>query len=434
MEQEAPFSGEENMSKRFILTAGGLLRLLPILVILVVAGCHDFFGQTGKAEDVTQTADADFERGPHRGRLLKEGSFAVEITIFETGVPPQFRVYPYVDGRPVNPAQVDLTIELERLGGTIDRFTFKSASDYLVGDGVVVEPHSFEVSVSATNDGRRYNWSYPSFEGRTTINAQTAREAGIKVEPVGPVEIEETLNVLGRVHLAPGAKATLRARFTGQVIAVNKTVGETVRAGECLLRIESNESLKAYCVVSPIDGVVLERRTNAGDIAGKDALLVVGDLKHLLADFHVFPKDRHRVAPGQVVTITSIDDRLTATTQIETILPTTNQQTQTVVAHVPLPNRDKKWMPGMTVRGKIVVKKQQVPLAVRTEALQRFRDFTVVFARVGETYEVRMLELGRRTPQWTQVLSGIRPGQQYVTRNSFLIKADIEKSGVSHDH
>ena len=72
----------------------------------------------------------------------KKGPLAVEITIFETGVPPQFRVYPYVEGRPVEPSEIDLTIELERLGGIVDRFTFKSGSDYLVGDGVVVEPHS----------------------------------------------------------------------------------------------------------------------------------------------------------------------------------------------------------------------------------------------------------------------------------------------------
>jgi cobalt-zinc-cadmium efflux system membrane fusion protein len=35
---------------------------------------------------------------------------------------------------------------------------------------------------------------------------------------------------------------------------------------------------------------------------------------------------------------------------------------------------------------------------------------------------------------WTEVLGGLEPGERYVTENSFLIKADIEKSGASHDH
>jgi cobalt-zinc-cadmium efflux system membrane fusion protein len=75
-----------------------------------------------------------------------------------------------------------------------------------------------------------------------------------------------------------------------------------------------------------------------------------------------------------------------------------------------------------------------VQLAVRREALQRFRDFDVVFARYGDTYEVRMLELGHGDREFVEVLDGISPGVEYVTANSYLIKADIEKAGASHDH
>jgi membrane fusion protein, heavy metal efflux system len=75
-----------------------------------------------------------------------------------------------------------------------------------------------------------------------------------------------------------------------------------------------------------------------------------------------------------------------------------------------------------------------VPLAVKKAALQPFRDFTVVFEQVGDTYEVRMLELGEEQLEWVEVLGGLKPGARYVSENSYLIKADIEKSGASHDH
>jgi cobalt-zinc-cadmium efflux system membrane fusion protein len=88
----------------------------------------------------------------------------------------------------------------------------------------------------------------------------------------------------------------------------------------------------------------------------------------------------------------------------------------------------------MGVEGAITVSRQAVPLAVRTRALQRFRDFTVVYMKAGETYEVRMLQLGRRTSEWTEVLGGLEPGTEYVTDNAFLIRADVEKSGATHDH
>ena len=119
---------------------------------------------------------------------------------------------------------------------------------------------------------------------------------------------------------------------------------------------------------------------------------------------------------------------------IEAILPTADLLTQTIVAHVDLPNSDQRWRPGQAVEGAAVVATSDASLAVRTRALQRFRDFTVVYARVGETYEVRMLELGRQTPEWTEVLGGLEPGTEYVVENAFLIRADIDKSGASHDH
>ena len=88
----------------------------------------------------------------------------------------------------------------------------------------------------------------------------------------------------------------------------------------------------------------------------------------------------------------------------------------------------------MAVTGRIVVSARDVPLAVKNSSLQAFRDFTVVFAKVRDTYEVRMLELGETDGAYTEVLGGLKPGTLYVSENSFLIKADIEKSGASHDH
>jgi cobalt-zinc-cadmium efflux system membrane fusion protein len=45
-----------------------------------------------------------------------------------------------------------------------------------------------------------------------------------------------------------------------------------------------------------------------------------------------------------------------------------------------------------------------------------------------------MLELGARDGEHVEVLHGIKPGTRYAADQSYLIKADIEKSGASHDH
>ena len=45
-----------------------------------------------------------------------------------------------------------------------------------------------------------------------------------------------------------------------------------------------------------------------------------------------------------------------------------------------------------------------------------------------------MLDLGRVAGDWVEVLGGLNAGTEYVSENSYIIKADIEKSGASHDH
>jgi cobalt-zinc-cadmium efflux system membrane fusion protein len=45
-----------------------------------------------------------------------------------------------------------------------------------------------------------------------------------------------------------------------------------------------------------------------------------------------------------------------------------------------------------------------------------------------------MLELGRSDANRVEVLGGLAPGELYVVSNSYLIKADIEKSGAAHEH
>ena len=379
-------------------------------------------------------AEEDYERGPHNGRMLRDGDFALEITIFETGVPPEFRVYPYRGGTPIEPGDVNLTIELGRLGGRVDRFEFSPQGELLRGDGVVLEPHSFDVTVKAGSRGRNHVWTYESYEGRTQIDARVADAMGVGVSTAGPASIHETIVVQGTIKPDPDAVSEVRGRFSGQVQSLSRSVGDTVRRGDELARIQSNESLQSYTITAPVSGTVIERRASVGSAATDDPIYVIADTTRLIADFQVFSRDLGSVEVGQEVTVTNLDGNMEVETTVDQILPTVDPGSRAATARTLIDNADARWLPGEFVRGVITVAATNVPLAVRESGLQAFRDFTVVYARVGDTYEVRMLDLGRRDGEHVEVLGGLEPGTEYVTDNSYLIKADIEKSGASHDH
>ncbi|WP_309644897.1 efflux RND transporter periplasmic adaptor subunit [Phenylobacterium sp.] len=401
---------------------------------ILLTACGQAAKPQAEGEGHAETA-GDFERGPHRGRMLREGDFAIEVTIFEEGVEPEFHVYAYRKNKPLDPKQVQLAVELRRLGGKTDRFAFAPQQDYLRGAGVVEEPHSFDVKVRAVEGGRTHQWAYASYEGRTAFSAEAARAGGVKTEVAGPVVMAELVDMAGRIEITPEGRGEVRAWYPGRIVAMNAQLGQTVRKGQVLARVESSQSLQTYSIPAPISGVIVQKSANVGDVAYDAAILVIADPTKLHAEFFVYPRDAERVRVGQKVEVRNLagDARLTA--RVEAVLPTADIESQTMMAHVHLPpGAASTFRPGMGVEGAFQVGAQQAPLAVRTMALQRFRDFTVVFARVGNTYEVRMLELGRKTPEWTEVLSGLEPGTEYVTDGAFLIRADIEKSGASHDH
>ena len=171
-----------------------------------------------------------------------------------------------------------------------------------------------------------------------------------------------------------------------------------------------------------------------GEATGEAALFIIVDHSDVWVELDIFLRDLTLIKKGQSVLLETLDGKDQITASIDWVSPLTAHASQSVRARVVVANKEGVLRPGQFIRGHVTIAEHEFALAVRQSAFQRFRDFQVVFAHFGDTYEVRMLELGRSNHEWVEVLSGIDPGTQYVTKNSYLIKADIEKSGASHDH
>lgn len=374
--------------------------------------------------------------GQHGGRLLEQGGYAVELAIAEDGTPPKYQAWLYRDGKPLPATAGTVEVRLKRLGNIAENHLLKPLDDgSLMASSIVGEPHSFDVEVVANLQGKTVRWTYDSYEGRTTIDPKVAQESGIRVAPAGPGVIADEHEVQGLLTPMEGHVAKVAARFPGPVRRLAANAGDRVRAGQVLAVIESNISLTNYNVTSPISGVVLARNAAVGTVASESSpLFEVADLSSLWVDLHVFGSDAQHITAGVPVTVTRLSDGVTAETTLERVLPGTATASQSTVARAAINNSDGLWRPGSAVKARITVEQQQAAMVVPLAALQTFRDWDVVFIRVGDTYEVRPVELGKRDAQRVEVLSGLKGGDQVVIEQSYLVKADIEKSGASHDH
>lgn len=180
-------------------------------------------------------------RGPHGGFLLVKDNFALEITIYERGVPPIFRIYAFEDNRPLPPDTVQLKIRLTRLGGRADTINFQREADYLVGDKVVEEPHSFDIDANAIYQNKDYYFQYSTIEGRVTLNAQSLKNTGIEVKQAGPANIKTSLQLVGEIQFAKNRVAHVVPRIAGVAVNVQKELGDDVQRGEVIAILESRE-------------------------------------------------------------------------------------------------------------------------------------------------------------------------------------------------
>jgi membrane fusion protein, heavy metal efflux system len=406
-----------------------VLVLLPVMILTSCSAEPPAVATEGHEA----AAPADFARGPHNGRLLEDGDFALELAIFETGVPPEFHAWATNQGAQLQPTDFTLTVTLRRLGNVVNNITFAPQADYLRSTSTVYEPHSFVVAVDATYKGERHHWDYESFEGRTSISPELSQSLGIETSVAGPAVLEQKIEALGVIAANTDYTRKIHARFDGLVQSVAVTLGQRVARGDALLVIESNESLKPYTVTAPIAGLITQRNINPGEQTDGQMLIEIVDSSQVWAELAIFPSDRPLVQVGAPVTITHAN----GTESVEGTIAGFAAEVgagQTTTARVQLANTNNMFVPGTFITGTINTGEQTVPIAVKRDGLQSFRDFTVVFAKVGNEYEVRMLELGRQDDDMIEVLGGLEAGTEYVSANSYIIKADIEKSGASHDH
>src|SRR6185503_11458735 len=81
--------------------------------------------------------------GPHGGPLVATRSGRVELSVFETNVPPRFRLY-FFDAHghhTTPPGDKSVTLETIRARSRRQQFKFKKRADYLEATDELPEPH-----------------------------------------------------------------------------------------------------------------------------------------------------------------------------------------------------------------------------------------------------------------------------------------------------
>ncbi|MDH1490520.1 efflux RND transporter periplasmic adaptor subunit [Acinetobacter johnsonii] len=448
-----------------------------------------------------KAAVAGDEKGPHGGRLYRDGDFSAEVKIFEEGVEPHLRVYGYYKDQPLKPSEINANIFIKRLDAE-QTIRFKPESDYLIGDEIVYEPHSFLMVINVDYQGKKHSWKWDTKEGRVTMLDSSIKSSGLELLKVEPMTFENALELKGELKFPDNFESFITPKASGTLIKTYRTIGDKVSQGDLLATVQSQDLIRLNAErsialdnlqfsrkkmeqeralfqkrVSPeidyinakreyddaqtranelnslissyggsgngtievraaMSGTVLQVLAAVGsNVTPASPLFKIANTSQLLAVVNVPADKLNAINPNAKVTVKPQVQESTeeALGKIKYISDVIDPKTRTAQVFIEIANQF-KWRSGQLVTAQIFENQSTKAMVVREDALQNFRDWDVVFIRVGNDFEARPLELGDKYNGFVEVKSGLKAGQVYAAGNSYLLKAELGKSGATHDH
>jgi len=293
--------------------------------------------------------------------------------------------------------------------------------------------------------------------------AATPPAATVSSAKVAATAQPQTRVVAGIVR--PHARAVVAARVMGTVVAANLAVGQPVKAGEVLVRIDADElnarleqaraalaqaerdhtretalaekgaaaaesvrftadqlrlararlaeaeAVVGYMqIAAPFDGVITEDWINAGDLAAPgQPLFTVEGTSDLRAEVPV-PESLASIAPGAAIAV-QIDGQ-THTGTLAELSPSADAASRTRLAKISLPAAA-GIRSGQFARALWPLAVETI-LTVPQSAVQTFGQMERVFVIVNGRAQLRLVRTGAALGENVQILSGLDAGESVV--------------------
>ncbi|HEX7665183.1 MAG TPA: efflux RND transporter periplasmic adaptor subunit, partial [Polyangiaceae bacterium] len=188
----------------------------------------------------------------------------------------------------------------------------------------------------------------------------------------------------------------------------------------------------SLALTSPIDGVVVAREAVLGSyLEPNDTAFVVADPSTLWVTVQVFEADIPYFHIGTEVSLTV--DAIPGSMfkgKIALLEPEVGKTTRALRGRVEVPNKDGTLRPGLFVRASVPLPEsaQTGRLLVPASAVQPLGDRDVVFVeRAPGKFEVRTVELERRTALVAEISTGLSVGEPIVIAGAFVLRGEATK-------
>jgi membrane fusion protein, copper/silver efflux system len=187
---------------------------------------------------------------------------------------------------------------------------------------------------------------------------------------------------------------------------------------------------RTLTLYAPVSGIVVDKKVLQGEaVTPGEELYTIADLSDVWVDAELREVDAASVRVGSAAKIafTGLPGH-DYTARIAYVYPTLQPEARTIKARIVVPNSDGMLKPGMYATVRLSTPSRSA-LTVPSSAILQTGDRNIVFVGMGNGESTRRLMphdvvLGSVAGDYTEIISGLEPGQRVVTSAQFLLDSE----------
>jgi len=271
---------------------------------------------------------------------------------------------------------------------------------------------------------------------RAATNADTIvlDETGVKNLRIETVEAEETtfeqtVFALGSIAEIPERHGVLSSRISGRVIGLEAQEGDTVKADQVLVRVESRQPGSPPPIIelkSPIGGLVVESHIRLGEPVEPDKeLLDISDLTEVLAIARVPESQAAKLKPGSKahIRVAALGDQPLDGEMLR-FGTSADRESGTIDAIFKVANPGLRMRPDMRAEFSIVLSQRPNVIGIPRSALQGEASKRFVYVKhfdLANAFIKTPVQVGEMNDRFVEIISGLLPADEVVTRGAYSL-------------
>ncbi len=373
---------------------------LVVAALLIVAGLWIFDGS-----DSPDAADAETTQAAEEDHAA-EG--IVELT-----------------DEQVSASQIDIvTAEVSSLGAEI------------IAQGSVATSPQGQAVLSAGAEGRvtriQKRLGDPVRRGEAVATIDSREAAAISADVTSAQARADLARTrLEREQRLFDEQVTARAELETVRAEYQQALAEVSRARQAAAA--ANASGRYITVSSPITGRVTGAPVVLGSyVTAQDELYRIANANSVQIEAAVPAEDARRIANGAAARIEVSGGDISA--RVISVTPTADVENRSATV-VLAPASGAGLLPGEYVRVRIESRTPQSAggaLVVPAEAVQSVDGQDVVFVRTPNGFKAQPVQVGARTTERVEILSGLAAGSRIAGKKAFLLKAELGRGEAEH--